>query len=77
MEKEHKFDAEDECKPGLESARNLRSMFESMKDQPTTPEKPRPKVNRFIVSSRYRPVSYITELLSNYLAIIINWLRCD
>ena len=52
MEKEHKFDDEDECKPSLETARNLRSMFEAMKDQPTMPEKPRPKVNRFIVSGQ-------------------------
>ena len=49
MEKERKFDDEEECRPSLETARNLRSMFEAMKDQPATPEKPRPKVNRFIV----------------------------
>ena len=54
MEKNNRFDADEECKPSLETARNLRSMFESMKDQPTMPEKPKPKVNRFIVSRSAR-----------------------
>ncbi|XP_043218499.1 eukaryotic translation initiation factor 3 subunit A-like isoform X1 [Amphibalanus amphitrite] len=48
MERDQRFDAEDECRPSLETARNLRSMFEAMKDQPAMPEKPKPKVNRFI-----------------------------
>lgn len=50
MERHNKFDSEEEVRPSLETARNLRSMFEAMKDQPTIPEKPKPKVNRFIVS---------------------------
>ncbi|XP_037077393.1 uncharacterized protein LOC119098543 isoform X2 [Pollicipes pollicipes] len=56
MEQQNKFSAEEECKPSLETARNLRSMFEAMKDQPAVAEKPKPKVNRFVgVAARRAP----------------------
>lgn len=50
-EHESSFNVEDECRPSLDTAKNLRAMFESLKDQPQAVQKPQPKVSRFVAGS--------------------------
>lgn len=44
---------EDEFVPHIDTTKNLRAMFESIKDEYKPIDKPRPRVNRFVVSVRY------------------------
>lgn len=47
------LDDEEECMPSIDTARNLRAMFENKAQEATRPalERPKPKVNRFVVST--------------------------
>lgn len=47
------FDDEEECMPSIDTARNLRAMFENKAQEATrpVPERPKVKVNRFVVST--------------------------
>lgn len=41
---------EDEYVPHIDTTKNLRAKFESIKDEQKPVDKPRPKINRFVVS---------------------------
>lgn len=45
-----KSENEEEYVPNIDTTKNLRAMFESIKDEYKPAEKPRPRVNRFVVS---------------------------
>ena len=46
-----KSENEDDFVPNIDTTKNLRAMFESIKDEYKPVEKPRPRVNRFVVST--------------------------
>ena len=52
IERENRKSLEDENEfvPHIDTTKNLRAMFESIKDENKPVEKPRPRVNRFVVS---------------------------
>lgn len=45
-----KIQDEDEYVPHIDTTKNLRAKFESIKDEQKPVDKPRPKINRFVVS---------------------------
>lgn len=45
-----KSENEDEFVPHIDTTKNLRAMFESIKEEYKPIEKPRPRINRFVVS---------------------------
>lgn len=47
------MDDEEEFVPHIDTTKNLRAMFESIKDEYKPIDKPRPRVNRFVVSVHY------------------------
>ena len=48
-----RYEEEDECMPSIDTARNLRAMFENKAQESSQPvnERPKVKVNRFVVST--------------------------
>lgn len=42
---------EDEFQPSIDTARNLKAKFEAIKLENKPVEKPKPRINRFVVSS--------------------------
>ena len=47
---ENRKTEEDECVPHIDTTKNLRAMFESIKEEYKPIEKARPRINRFVVS---------------------------
>lgn len=49
-----RYEDEEECMPSIDTARNLRAMFENKAQEAARPatERPKVKVNRFVVSTQ-------------------------
>lgn len=47
---ENRKTEEDDYVPHIDTTKNLRAMFESIKEEYKPTEKPRPRINRFVVS---------------------------
>nr|UEK51404.1 LIMA1 [Parasacculina yatsui] len=83
-EQESACSVEEDCRPSLDTAKNLRAMFESLKDQPQTVQKPQPKVSRFVAgsvsemcSSCLQPVYAMERLEINQRVLHKQCFRCS
>lgn len=50
--RKNNYEEEGEYVPHIDTTKNLRAMFESIKDEYKPNEKPRPRINRFVVSEQ-------------------------